>query len=343
MIRKFIFFTILASSLSLNAQGWGGGWGSGGGDDDSGSEDVSLGSSSTQEAKPAPPKITVEAIGTHYDDEPAAHYEPEYVNQDTNISLLHGDQLVIQRPYLRQADVKFRRRIWRVIDMRQKLNKAWTWPRSPISQVFWELGTKGLVRAYANDSFNRIITPEKIVEETSSLDEVPVLMSGIDPETATADDYMDSTIVVQFKWEDIKKFEIMEDWVFDYKHGELKPIIIGIAPLKPNFIDEPQPDGSTKKKMVGESRPFWLKMDDCRPTLAKSQVFNRYNDAMRLNWDQQINLHRIFDSYIVKQTDWDDQYISGKTEFKGDGVAALLESDKIKNDLFIFEHDVWEY
>jgi hypothetical protein len=64
---------------------------------------------------------------------------------------------------------------------------------------------------------------------------------------------------------------------------------------------------------------------------------------MRLNWDQQINLHRIFDSYIVKRTDWDDQYISGKTEFKGDGVAALLESDKIKNDLFIFEHDVWEY
>jgi len=191
MIRKFIFFTILASSLSLNAQGWGGGWGSGGGDDDSGSEDVSLGSSSTQEAKPAPPKITVEAIGTHYDDEPAAHYEPEYVNQDTNISLLHGDQLVIQRPYLRQADVKFRRRIWRVIDLRQKLNKAWTWPRSPISQVFWELGTKGLVRAYANDSFNRIITPETIIEETSSLDEVPVLMSGIDPETATADDYMD--------------------------------------------------------------------------------------------------------------------------------------------------------
>ena len=132
----------------MNAQGWGGGWGSGGGDDDSGSEDVSLESSSTQEAKPAPPKITVEAIGTHYDDEPAAHYEPEYVNQDTNISLLHGDELVIQRPYLRQADVKFRRRIWRVIDLRQKLNKAWTWPRSPISQVFWELGTKGLVRAY---------------------------------------------------------------------------------------------------------------------------------------------------------------------------------------------------
>ncbi len=263
--------------------------------------------------------------------------------RDTNISLLHGDKLVIQSPYLRQADVKFRRRIWRVIDLRQKLNKAWTWPRSPISQVFWELGTKGLARAYANDSFNRIITPEQIIEETSTLDKVPVLMAGVDPADATENDYEDSITFVQFSWEDIKKFEIVEDWVFDYKHGEFKPIIIGIAPLKPNFIDEPQPDGSNKKKMVGESRPFWLKMDDCRPTLAKSQVFNRYNDAMRLNWDQQINLHRIFDSYIVKQTDWDDQYISGKTEFKGDGVAALLESEKIKNDLFIFEHDVWEY
>ena len=350
MIRKICLTLLLGTAMSLNAQ-WGG-WGEdeapakgkGKGKE---TQTVDVGASASA-SKPAAtpttkPKIVIEAIGTHYDDAPKAHFEPEYVNADTNISLYHGDSLLISRPYLRQADVKFRKRIWRVVDLRQKMNKSWTWPRSPITQVFWELGTKGLVRAYANDSFNRIITPEQILEITSSLDKVPVLVSGVDPADATGDDYVDSTIVVSFKWSDINKFEIMEDWVFDFKHGEMKPIIIGIAPIKPEFIDAPQPDGTSKKEMVGESKPYWLKMDDCRPTLTKSQVFNRYNDAMRLNWDQHINLHRLFDSYIVKKTDWDDLYIASKTEFKDDKVATLLEAEKIKNDLFVFEHDLWEY
>ena len=350
MIRKICLTLLLGTAMSLNAQ-WGG-WGEDeapakGKDKGKETQTVDVGASASA-SKPAAtptakPKIVIEAIGTHYDDAPKAHFEPEYVNADTNISLYHGDSLLISRPYLRQADVKFRKRIWRVVDLRQKMNKSWTWPRSPITQVFWELGTKGLVRAYANDSFNRIITPEQILEITSSLDKVPVLVSGVDPAEATGDDYVDSTIVVSFKWSDINKFEIMEDWVFDFKHGEMKPIIIGIAPIKPEFIDAPQPDGTSKKEMVGESKPYWLKMDDCRPTLTKSQVFNRYNDAMRLNWDQHINLHRLFDSYIVKKTDWDDLYIASKTEFKDDKVATLLEAEKIKNDLFVFEHDLWEY
>jgi gliding motility associated protien GldN len=338
MIRKICLTLLLGSALSLNAQ-WGG-WG-----EDKTPQSVEVGASASKPAvTPTPkPKIVIEAIGTHYDDAPKAHFEPEYVNADTNISLYHGDSLLISRPYLRQADVKFRKRIWRVVDLRQKMNKSWTWPRSPITQVFWELGTKGLVRAYANDSFNRVITPEQILEITSDLKKVPLLYPGVIAEDATENDYYDTLLPDYFKWNDIKKFEIMEDWVFDYKHGEMKPIIIGIAPVKPIFMDVEQPDGTKKNEVVAEMKPFWLKMDDCRPTLTKSQVFNRYNDAMRLNWDQHINLHRLFDSYIVKKTDWDDLYIASKTEFKDDKVATLLEAEKIKNDLFVFEHDLWEY
>ena len=38
-----------------------------------------------------------------------------------------------------------------------------------------------------------------------------------------------------------------------------------------------------------------------------------------------------------------DLDISGLEEFRDDGVEALLESDRIKNELFILEHDLWEY
>ena len=126
----------------------------------------------------------------------------------------------------------------------------------------------------------------------------------------------------------------MEDWIFDYKHSEFRPRIIAIAPLR----EFKAPNG-----MTFEIPLFWLKMDDCRPTLAKSEVYNRYNDAMRISWDDLFNHYRVFDSYIVRQTDYDNRYIAQKPEFQNDGLAALLEGENVKNDLFIFEHDLWEY
>lgn len=351
MNRLVLLTVALFVSNVSSAQGWGGGWGSSNEETPAaparGGARGGREAASSPEADPAAapqtavPDLKIESIGTHYDDSAKAHYEPEYVNQDTNLGLNQGQ--FIPRPYLRQADVKFRKRVWRVIDLRQKLNKNWTWPRSPITQVFWELGTKGLVRAYANDSFRRIITPEEILKNTSNLEKSRIINSGVEPESADpVDDYHDTFFWVTFNWEKILRFEIVEDWVFDYKHGEMKPIIIGIAPVRPIEISVTGPDGQPITSTTFD-KPFWLKMDDCRPTLAKSQVFNRFNDAMRLNWDQHINGHRMFDSYIVKATDWDDRYINQKPEFKDDNVAALLEADKIKNDLFIFEHDLWEY
>jgi len=272
--------------------------------------------------------IVIPEIGTHYDDPAKAHYEPEYVNQDTNIQNMQG--IVISRPYLRNEDIKYRKRVWRVIDTRQKMNKCWVWPRQPVRQIFWDLATKGLVKAYRTDSFNFVITPEDILRLTADIKTVSKQREG----SEDPDDLVDSTFPVYFTWEEINKFEIMEDWVFDYKHGELKPIIIGIAPIRE--IDK---GGG----LVVQSKPYWLKMDDCRPTLAKSEVFNRTNDAMRLNWDQYMNLHRMFDSYIVKTSEWNDQYIYDQPDYKQNGLAALLRAEEFKNTMFIWEHDLWEY
>ncbi len=325
-MKRILFTLALFTAAGLQAQ-WGGGdaWGS--------SPEPAKGGKSDpppSEATGEPKKdveIVIPTIGTHYDDPEVPHYEPEYVNQDTNIRSLKG--IVMPRPYLRNADIKYRKRVWRVIDLRQKMNKSWTWPKNPISQVFWELGTKGLLQAYATDSFNRILTPEDIIKATSDIITTSKQRLGSDDPS----DVVDTSFAEYFRWDLIQKFEIMEDWVFDYKHGELKPIIIGIAPIQPKMI----------MGQPFDMKPFWLKMDDCRPTLAKSEVFNRYNDAMRLNWDQHINHHRLFDSYIVKTSEWDDKYITDKSEFKQQGLASLLRAEEIKNDLFIFEHDLWEY
>ncbi|PHX92105.1 MAG: hypothetical protein CK532_04815 [Flavobacteriales bacterium] len=326
-MKRILLTLALFTAAGLQSQDWGGGggWGSTPETAPKGGKGEPSSPGMVEPKKDV--EIVIPKIGTHYDDPMVPHYEPEYVNHDTNIRNLQG--IVMPRPYIRNADVKFRKRVWRVIDLRQKMNKSWTWPKNPISQVLWEFGTKGLLRAYATDSFNLIITPEDIIRITSEI----ITTSKQRPGSDDPSDLVDTSFPEYFSWNLIQKFEIIEDWVFDYKHGEFKPIIIGIAPIQPKMI-------------MGQSydvKPFWLKMDDCRPTLAKSEVFNRYNDAMRLNWDQHINHHRLFDSYIVKTSEFDDRYIYQKPEFKQDLLGNLLRAEEVKNDLFIFEHDLWEY
>lgn len=334
MKRLLFVFGIGMLSLTATAQDWG--WG----DDSGGSGSSSSGSASggakgsggtggaAPAAAPAAAKIDVPTIGTHYDDAPEAHYEPPHVPDDGRPSM--DQATIVPYPYLREADVKFRRRVWRRIDTRQKMNKSFTWPKNPVTQIIYDLGVKGQARCYWTDSLNRLMTPEEAYKQGAQLI-VTQIQNYLNPDDPT--DLVDTAYYDLFKFEKIKKFEVMEDWIFDYKHSEFRPRIIAIAPLYPEEFNG----------ITYETPLFWLKMDDIRPTLAKCEVYNRYNDAMRISWDDLFNHYRLFDSYIVKQTDWDDLYISQKTEFMQDGLGALIEGENIKNDLFIFEHDLWEY
>ena len=83
-------------------------------------------------------------------------------------------------------------------------------------------------------------------------------------------------------------------------------------------------------------------MDDLRPIIVNIELFNTDNDAARISYDDFFQM-RMFSSYIVKESNVYDMDINLFDEFKDDGIAAQLESDRIKNDLFILEHDLWQY
>jgi len=57
-----------------------------------------------------------------------------------------------------------------------------------------------------------------------------------------------------------------------------------------------------------------------------------------MTFDQLFQLRR-FTSYIIKEDNVYDRSIDTYAK----GVDALLESERIKNDLFIMEHDLWHY
>lgn len=93
---------------------------------------------------------------------------------------------------------------------------------------------------------------------------------------------------------------------------------------------------------LSEQPMYWIKYEELRPLMVNNEIFNPYNDASRLSYDDFFEM-RMFSSYIVKESNMYDLDIDDFEEFKDNGIRALLESDRIKNDLFIMEHDVWEY
>ncbi len=233
--------------------------------------------------------------------------------------------------YIREANVKWSKRVHRVIDVREKQNKIMHWPRNPFYLLVWNAAMNGEVTAYANDSLTSIKTPEDITKEISLETSVQV------PNPDNPDDPYDlitTTVTETLDPSKIQKYRIMEDWIFDYNYSDFKSRIIAIAPLI-----KPLTESGIE---LGEVPLYWLKMDDLRDKLSQEEIFNPKNDAARMSFDHWFQM-RQFSSYIVKESNMYDLDIAMMEEFRDDGVEALLESDRIKNELFILEHDLWEY
>ena len=233
--------------------------------------------------------------------------------------------------YIREANVKWSKRIHRIIDVREKQNKVMHWPRNPFYLIIWNAAMNGEVSAYVNDSLTSIKTPEDVLKEVSI--ETTVMI----PNPDNPDDPYDlvpTTVSETYEPIKIVKYRIMEDWIFDYNYSDFRARIIAIAPLW-----RPITESGLE---LGETPIYWIKMDDLRDKLSGEEVFNSKNDAARMSFDHWFQT-RQFSSYIVKESNMYDLDIDYFEEFRDDGVASLLESDRIKNDLFILEHDLWEY
>jgi gliding motility associated protien GldN len=84
---------------------------------------------------------------------------------------------------------------------------------------------------------------------------------------------------------------------------------------------------------------FWINYNEVRDALAKKEVYMYKNDAQRVSFDD-LFMQRRFGSIIYGESNvYDDRMISDYQV----GKNTLFEAERIKNELFDFEHDLWEY
>ena len=163
--------------------------------------------------------------------------------------------------------------------------------------------------------------------------EVAGLMATVDTVISYDPDTYEEEIKIvrnELDLNDIKKFRIKEVWYFDRKYSVLKVRILGIAPIFDKYDDNDNYLFSQPK--------FWIYYPECRELFSRHRVFSEFNDAALLSWEDLFQMRK-FSSYITKESNVYDRRLQDYLS----GVDLLLEGEKIKADIFNFEHDLWEY
>ncbi len=236
-----------------------------------------------------------------------------------------AEKKVLKYAPIREADVLWETRLWRVVDTREKMNLPFTAPESPLFTILQEAIVNGKLTAYSTEN-DRFTVPMSQQEATAIFSK-PDTVATMDMDTG---EEIVRVVLNTINWENVKRFRIKEAWFFDKNMGTLRHRILGIAPMIDEFNDQGD--------FLYERPLFWVHYPSSREVLASHKAVASTNVAATITWED-IFERRQFASYIYKESNVHDRRL---TEYLA-GVDMLMESQKIQDALFNQEHDLWSW
>ncbi|WP_437920620.1 gliding motility protein GldN [Sphingobacterium sp. LRF_L2] len=293
---------------------------------------------------------------------------------------------VIPYAAIRQTDIAYSKRVWREIDLREKMNKAFASPKSRLIDIIIAAVMNGELTAYDptptendpnGDSFKNILPADQV-------------MARFGGDSVLVEEFNENNEVISsryesrsFSGENVIKFRIKEDWIFDKQRSIFEPRIVGIAPLiVPQIPGADMGSSVTASSGEGQSAnfdpfdPFAVQPEQRSQEVAQQDVpvatptfdtgFVPSVDPTPAFWIYFPEArHILVNKEVVNRNNdatglsYDDVFIKRMfasyivkesnpedlriKDLLSDGVERLYESERIKKALMDYEQDLWSY
>jgi len=240
--------------------------------------------------------------------------------------------------YLREADVMWKKRIWRILDLKEKMNLPLYYPTDPIEDrislidlILYCVDKENLevYDAALDDEFKVPMTYKQIREE---------VFGAVDEEYEVED--VETGIISmriikgELHSEEVKQYMLKEVWFFDNQRSIMDVRIIGLCPIRIYSREDNLGMEEEQKQKV-----CWVYFPSLRHILSRIEVFNPYNTVDNRSFDD-IFMKRRFSSFICQEANVYDNRFIGSYKI---GIDIMYESEKIKDFIFKTEHDLWEF
>lgn len=260
--------------------------------------------------------------------------------------LLQRDRTPLAYEHLREDDAVYKQRVWRDIDINEKMNQSFTYGGEDDngSAKFIDILLNAIqkdpeVVAYSplDDRFTSPLKKSELRESLVGGCYTERIPDRIKDPFGDKNIFKDTFICPDFNSSTITRFRIKEDWVFDKESSRMFVRIIGIAPISV--------DSSAATGFVTMEKPlFWVYYPKLRSYLSKVEAYNGKNFGARPTWEEVFE-SRMFSSFIVKSTidNPKDVYLKNIPGLKENGILRLWEGDNIKKQIFDYEQNLWSY
>ena len=269
--------------------------------------------------------------------------KPSLRNDNAIERNLVRERVPLAYEHIREDDAAYVQRVWREIDVHEKINLPFVYKAEGdngnqrfIVMLLNAIKTKEVTAFSAAGGDDRFTTPmtfkeiAELVVGKPSTKQIPDWTNDPDGSKGLL---KDTTIGTEFNPDEIERYWVKEDVVFDKESSRMTTRILGIAPIK-TIRNE---DGSFR----ATTPLFWVYYPDLRPMLARYDVYNGRNYGAKMSWEELFET-RMFSSRILKSTinNPNDAFIMSYIK---DPILALLEGENIKEKIFNYEQDLWSY